>query len=234
MTAEQRLRRTGGTPLTIGKGVGERGTLDEQGFLTTPFDDSGRATRTFGHTGGFPMRGKISQQAAVLGLALFVLVAVVLPVSANDWPTYNGDVVGSRHNAGEKALAKENVGRLEEKWRFPSMGADFQIGAIHATPVVVNGYVYFGTVHKATFYKLTPDGRVKWSFPLNEKNDRVSDQLVSGMFNGIFGSALVTEDAMYFATLAGFVYALDRDTGQEKWRVDLRAKTFRNPKATKT
>ena len=43
-------------------------------------------------------------------------------------------------------------------------GADFEIGVIHATPVVVNGYVYFGTVNKAAFYKLTPDGKVKWSF----------------------------------------------------------------------
>ena len=74
-----------------------------------------------------------------------------------DWPTYNCDVGGSRHNAGEKALSKENVGRLEEKWRFPPAAANFKIGVIHATPVVVKGYVYFGTVNKATFYKLTPD-----------------------------------------------------------------------------
>ena len=64
------------------------------------------------------MRSTISQQAAVLGLTLFVLAAVVLPVSAKDWPTYNGDVVGSRHNAGEESLSKENVGRMEEKWRL--------------------------------------------------------------------------------------------------------------------
>ena len=36
----------------------------------------------------------------------------------------------------------------------------------------------------------------------------------------------MTEDAVYFATLAGFVYALDRDSGKEKWRLDMRAKTF--------
>jgi outer membrane protein assembly factor BamB len=145
-----------------------------------------------------------------------------LRVDAKDWPTYNGNVVGSRHNAGETALSKANVGRLEEKWRFPPKAADFKIGVIHATPVVVNGYVYFGTVNKATFYKLTPDGNVKWSFPLKAKNDRVFD-LIN---NGIYSSALVTEDAVYFATLAGFVYALDRDTGKEKWRVDMRAKEF--------
>jgi polyvinyl alcohol dehydrogenase (cytochrome) len=144
---------------------------------------------------------------------------------AKDWPTYNGDVLGSRHNAGETALSTTNVARLEEKWRFPPKGADFEIGVIHATPVVVNGYAYFGTVNKATFFKLSPDGKVKWSFPLNEKDDRVNRAEV-GIINGIYSSALVTDDAVYFATLAGLVYALDRDTGKERWRVDMRSRTF--------
>jgi outer membrane protein assembly factor BamB len=137
---------------------------------------------------------------------------------------YNGDVLGWRHHAGENTLSKVAVARLEEKWRFPPRGADFEIGAIHATPVVVNGYVYFGTVNKPTFYKLTPDGRLKWSFHLNDKADRVT--LVPGFQDGVYNSALVTEDAVYFDTLSGFVYALDRDSGKEKWRLDMRAKTF--------
>src|SRR5262249_22843802 len=62
---------------------------------------------------------------------------------AKDWPTYNCDVLGWRHNAGEPALSRANVARLEEKWRFPPKGAEFQIGVIHATPTIVNGYVYF-------------------------------------------------------------------------------------------
>ena len=116
-------------------------------------------------------------------------------VDAKDWPTYNCDVLGWRHNAGETALSRANVGRLEEKWRFPPKGADFEIGVIHATSVVVNGCVYFGTVNKAEFYKLTPDGKVKWSFPLNEKDDRVNKAEV-GIVNGIYGSALVTWDPL--------------------------------------
>ena len=138
---------------------------------------------------------------------------------------YNCDVLGSRHNKGETALSAAEVGRLEEKWRFPAKGANLEIGVIHATPVVDCGYVYFGTVNKAAFYKLAPDGKVQWSFPLNEKDDRVGTNRV-GLADGIYSSALVTEDAVYFATLAGFVYALDRDTGKEKWRLDMRAKTF--------
>jgi outer membrane protein assembly factor BamB len=160
-----------------------------------------------------------------------LLCSLILPgveagvaIDARDWPMYNGNVLGWRHNAGETALDKATVARLEEKWRFPPEGAGFEIGVIHATPVVVNGHVYFGTVNKAAFTKLTPDGQVKWCFRLNEKDDRVTVE--AGFPNGIYSSALVTEDAVYFATLAGFVYALERDSGQEKWRLDLRSAGF--------
>ena len=78
---------------------------------------------------------------------------------------YNYDVLGSRYNRGEKAISRDNAGRLEEKWRFPAKGSGQEIGVIHATPVVVNGYVYFGTASATpTFYKLTPDGKVRWSY----------------------------------------------------------------------
>ena len=78
---------------------------------------------------------------------------------------YNHDVLGSRYNPGETAIDRDNAGRLEEKWRFPAKGSDQEIGVIHATPVVVDGYVYFGTTTATpTFYKLTPDGKVRWSY----------------------------------------------------------------------
>jgi outer membrane protein assembly factor BamB len=178
--------------------------------------------------------GVLGEVMAIRHLAVrpLLLLCFVLPGvakaggagDARDWSMYNGDVLGWRHNAGETALSRAAVSRLEEKWRFPPRGADFEIGVIHATPVVVNGYVYFGTVNKPAFYKLTPDGRVKWSFRLKDKDNRVTLTVV--LPDGVYSSALVTQDAVYFATLGGFVYALDRDTGKEKWRLDMRAKTF--------
>src|SRR4051812_17563627 len=41
-----------------------------------------------------------------------------LAVSADphDWPTYNRDVLGTRHNPAEKSLGPDNVARLIEKW----------------------------------------------------------------------------------------------------------------------
>lgn len=83
---------------------------------------------------------------------------------AADWPMYNHDVLGTRHNAAEKAIGRANAGQLVEKWRFPPAGSQQTIGVIHATPVVVGGYVYFGTATDPAFYKLTPDGKVRWSY----------------------------------------------------------------------
>ena len=41
----------------------------------------------------------------------------------HDWPMYNRDVLGTRHNPAEKVLGRDNVGKLVEKWRFPPADA---------------------------------------------------------------------------------------------------------------
>ena len=102
---------------------------------------------------------KATLPAIMLSFAL--VGSDVLGQSAQDWPTYNHDVFGSRYNSGETALGPDNVAQLEEKWRFPAKDSGREIGVIHATPAVVDGYVYFGTVTKPAFYKLTPDGKVR-------------------------------------------------------------------------
>ena len=51
----------------------------------------------------------------------------------SDWPMYNRDVIGTRFNTGEKALGKDNVGQLVQKWRFPPADAKQTISVVHAT-----------------------------------------------------------------------------------------------------
>jgi polyvinyl alcohol dehydrogenase (cytochrome) len=135
-----------------------------------------------------------------------------------DWPMYNYDVVGSRSNRGEKSLGKANVPGLQEKWRFPAKGETDEIGVIHATPVVVNGHVYFGTATNPAFYKLRPDGTLRWKY----RNSRYGKSAT----NGILASALVTGDMVYFGDLGGWFYALDRQTGDEQWKLNARSKKF--------
>jgi polyvinyl alcohol dehydrogenase (cytochrome) len=180
----------------------------------------------------------------VLGGALALALGAALPPGvdaqddAGDWPMYNRDVLGTRHNPAETAIDRTNAGRLEEKWRFPARGSDQEVGVIHATPVVVNGYVYFGTATDPTFYKLTPDGKVRWSYRNPAYGERRAKPAAppgddpprgsrfQSSADGILGSALVTADTVYFGDIGGWFYALDRATGAERWKLNARGKDF--------
>jgi polyvinyl alcohol dehydrogenase (cytochrome) len=147
---------------------------------------------------------------------------------------YNRDVKGTRHNPHETAIDKSNADRLVEKWRFPAAHSKQQIGVIHATPVIVNGYVYFGTATDPAFYKLSPDGKVCWTYR-NPEVGNLATQLFAAVSpnarfqssaDGIHASALVTDKAVFFADIAGWIYALDRASGKEIWKLDTRGDKF--------
>jgi polyvinyl alcohol dehydrogenase (cytochrome) len=157
---------------------------------------------------------------------------------ARDWPMYNRDVLGTRHNRGETAIGKDNAGRLEEKWRFPAKDSNLEIGVIHATPIVVDGYVYFGTATNPTFYKLSPDGKLRWSYrnpaygkgwkppEAGQDDQKPRGSRFQSSERGILGSALVTKDTVFFGDIGGWYYALDRATGEERWKLNARGKEF--------
>src|SRR2546421_12281259 len=163
---------------------------------------------------------------AGLGLAvsLFVTIPALVRAQADtlDWPMYNHDVLGIRHNPGEKTISKANAGQLVEKWRFPAKASGELVGVIHATPIVVDGYVYFGTATDPAFYKLTPDGKLRWSYrnpaygtvaPVNRQTD---EKTLNARFqtspNGILASALVTDETVFFGDIGGWFHPVVRAT----------------------
>jgi polyvinyl alcohol dehydrogenase (cytochrome) len=147
---------------------------------------------------------------------------VTVSTDPNDWPMYNRDVIGTRHNPAEKSLDRKNVGGLVEKWRFPPKGSLEFIGVVHST-VVVNGHVYFGTEIGPAFYKLSPDGKVKWVY----RNPNPAKPAGAGLpTSGFLSAALVTNDTVYVGDLGGTLFALDRANGKERWKVDTREKPF--------
>src|SRR5262245_40353961 len=99
-------------------------------------------------------------------LVLAAICGSIALVSDDDgnWSMYNRDVKGWRFNQAEKTLQSNNVGKLEEQWRFPAKGATFEIGVVHATPAVVGGKVYFGTASDPAFYALNEGGSLKWVY----------------------------------------------------------------------
>ena len=153
------------------------------------------------------------------------------PIQDGDWSSFNYRANGWRYNDHEQTLNPNNAKNLELKWKFPKEGSDLKVGAIHATPSVADGYVYFGTASMPKFYCVTPAGDVAWSYDLTENRRRRGRDIddSSGHLNpqdGVYTSALVTTDAVYFGDAAGVMYCLDRVTGQEKWVVDSHAKDF--------
>ncbi len=152
------------------------------------------------------------------------------PITTADWPTYNHDARGWRYNDAESRLSANNAPSLLEQWRFPAQGSTERIGAIHATPSVVHGDVYFGTATYPAFYKLRPDGTLAWVYRID--TGRATTSLPEGGSNlidadqGILASALVTNTSVYFGSLGGIFYALDRSSGEEKWKVNTRAEGF--------
>ena len=163
-------------------------------------------------------------------LAIFVFPTLSCAQHPADWVTYNYDFQGSRHNFAERHLSVENVKHLKIQWQFPPKGSRQRVGAIHATPSVANGYVYFGTATYPRFYKLKPNGQVKWTYELGDEKrkqrhrNRIQQGQVPG--DGVFSSALVTTEHVYFGDILGVAYCLDRHTGKEIWTVDSRASEF--------
>jgi outer membrane protein assembly factor BamB len=99
----------------------------------------------------------------------------------------------------------------------------------------VKGEVYFGTATFPAFYKLAPDGRLRWVYRNPVRNavlppgdgTPITEKLRSAASEaGIFGSALVTGGAAYFADTGGWMYCLDAASGAERWKVNSRDAAF--------
>ena len=92
--------------------------------------------------------------------------------------------------------------------------------------------------HRPDLLQARPDGKLCWTYrkqagaghtagvesvatdaPAHDFRFQMSSE-------GIMTSALVTEDTVYFGDLGGMFYALDRETGKERWKVNARASDF--------
>ncbi len=181
----------------------------------------------------------------ILVLSALVLVTLLSVLTANepekgggakeasvsadpkDWPMYNADVIGSRHNLGEKQLNKHNVSKLVEKWRFPPTFSLTFVGAIHATPVVVNGYVYFGTATLPDRVQAEPRRQAEMVVqPKARRSSSTGKCRPACPSSGFMNSPLVTDDTVYIADVGGMIYALDRATGKERWVVNTRSQAL--------
>lgn len=119
-----------------------------------------------------------------------------------DWPMYNRDPKGTRHNFAETKLSPDTVGGLEVKWTFDTAGP------IAGTPAVVRDRIYVADA-MGLVYALDRHGNLLWVTPLD----------VGPTLNAVkvTASALVTNRTVVVGDLSGRIHGLDVDTGAVKW-----------------
>jgi alcohol dehydrogenase (cytochrome c) len=128
--------------------------------------------------------------------------AQIASPSPSSWPTYNGDYSGRRFSALTR-ITDRNVKHLSLAWIADFPGA----GAIKATPLMVDGVLYFATPDHA-YAVVARTGRELWHYTWTRNR--------GGIHIGNRGVA-IWGDSVYFVTPDCRLVALDLKTGQERW-----------------
>ncbi|WP_026361375.1 PQQ-binding-like beta-propeller repeat protein [Amycolatopsis nigrescens] len=148
----------------------------------------------------------------LLGLASAVLVLSGSVASAQprhgDWPTWQGDKAGSRHNSAEHQITPSNVGKLDLKWAFAYPKTEVPP---KSQPAVVDGSAYFGGPDGKFYATDAKTGATKWAFDLASVGEG------GGV---VLDGPTVARGKVYFGDSRGYVYALDQRTGKPVWAKD--------------
>jgi len=123
---------------------------------------------------------------------------------ASNWPTYNGDYSGRRFSQ----LTQVNAGNVKDltlAWTYDSGGS-----AIKATPLMVNGVLYF-TVPDHAWAVDARTGRELWHWTTTSRGGTHIGNRGMGMY----------ENWLFFVTPDDYLVSLDATTGKERWRVEI-------------
>lgn len=112
-----------------------------------------------------------ARRIAVLGIAAINVGSAVLSAQIapdGDWRAYGRTQLGDR-NSPLRQITRENVGRLAVAWRyatgeFPKRTEDGRPPRLGATPIVVEGRMYFSTATGRVIALDAATGRELWRF----------------------------------------------------------------------
>ncbi|MEM9281402.1 MAG: PQQ-binding-like beta-propeller repeat protein [Verrucomicrobiota bacterium] len=126
-----------------------------------------------------------------------ILVEVEETSAQSDWPLFRGD-------AGMQGVSSETLtAPLDLAWTFePEVEEGRRRPPIDASPVIADGRVFVGTQGIEFLALDLETGDLLWSFEPE---------------GPVIAPAGVHGDTVYFGDSYGFVYALDVETGEEKW-----------------
>jgi alcohol dehydrogenase (cytochrome c) len=151
--------------------------------------------------------------ATLVGQDSTLSPAKLLQPATDSWPTYNGDYSGRRFSTLTKINAT-NVGALSLAWMYrlnlgaagPAGGGGGSALRLAATPLQINGVLYFATTDHAWAVDAR-NGRELWHFAWQSKG---------GIHLGNRGVA-VLGDSLYFETPDCNLVSLNVKDGTERW-----------------
>jgi acido-empty-quinoprotein group A len=144
--------------------------------------------------------------ASALGQAL--TQATLLKAPPESWASYNGDYSGRRFSALDQ-INQSNVGNLSLAWTTRFI-ADYGGVQIKATPLLVNGILYF-TSPNSVWAAEARSGRELWHY----QYPRNTGSTIGNRGVGMYGNWL------FFESPDSHLISLDVRTGKERWRIEI-------------
>ncbi len=140
--------------------------------------------------------------------------AKLLQPPTDTWPTYNGDYSGRRFST-LKQINSSNVASLSLAWMYRAdtgPGGNTGLGgaAIKATPLQVNGVIYFAVPDHAWAVD-AHTGRELWHYKWETKGGIHIGNRGFGMYR----------DWLYFETPDNYLICLNAKDGTERWHVEI-------------
>ena len=126
----------------------------------------------------------------------------------DDWPTYNGDYTGRRFSSLTQ-ITPQNAAHLQAQWVFHTKTP----GVLEATPVVVNGIMYF-TGSNDAFALNAQTGEVLWHYARPVSGGLIDD--ASGHINR---GVAISGTRLYMETDNAHLLCLDSRSGNLIWDI---------------
>ena len=172
------------------------------------------------------MPGKNLRQAFLPAVVLLVIGAAWLPAqvaSDSEWPNYGNDPGGMRYSPLSQ-INRDNVSKLKLAWTFHtgdiSDGShDRRRSGFEATPILVDGTLFFTTGFNRIIALDPETGRQRWAYDPNvdltlEYGDGLINRGVSTWLDPNAGSAQPCRRRLYEATLDARLVSVDAATGK--------------------
>ena len=125
-----------------------------------------------------------------------------------NWLHYSGDYTGERYSLLDK-IDTSNVKNLELKWVFQTRSLE----KFEATPLVVDGVMYFTEAPNHVYAVDAKTGREFWDYEYRPSRDA---RVCCGSVNR---GVAILGDTLYMGTIDGRLIAIDSKSGRPNWNI---------------